>query len=434
MHRNALAMMETWLRHPDRKPLLMFGARQTGKSWLMAEFARRHFPQDHVSFDLERNGQARKAFEYDLEPLNLIRRLEQVAGQPIRPGSTLLILDEIQASNRALASLKYMQEELPQLHVIAAGSLLGIAVKTKGFTMPVGKVDTMTLTPMGFDEYLMALGEGSFVEEIRRCYDTASPFYLHDEMIERLWTYLLVGGMPEAVRTYVSTNDLSEVRRRQLDILDLYAADMTKYATPAETARIRDVWSSIPRQLAKENHKFQYKAVRTGARSSTHAAAIAWLLSAGLVNRCVQITDGHSPIAMHENVDSFKIYALDCGLLAAQSGLTAPMLLNAENRRLLDLNGITENHVAQALAAHGIPLRYWVSGGTAEVDFVIEPNDTITGIPIEVKSSTNTRSRSLNSYISKYAPSRAIRLSTKNFGEDNGILSAPLYAAFCVHG
>lgn len=434
MRRNLLPELDAWAHEPEHKPLLLCGARQTGKTYLLNELARTSFARNCVRFDLERDGRARQAFEPDLNPAAIVRRLSQVAGASITPGRTLLILDEIQASNRALAALKYFREDMPSLSVAAAGSLLGVALNRQGFSMPVGKVRTITLHPMGFDEFLDAIGEGSLIEGIRDCYARGEQFYLHDAMIERFWQYLLVGGMPEAVLEFAANGDYGKVKAIQMDIADLYAADMAKYATPEETARIRRTWDSIPAQLAKENRKFQYKLVSTGGRASVYATAIAWLTAAGLVTRCARIASGQLPLAMHEDVSAFKIYMSDTGLLSARSQLDAAVAMDPTYRNRIDLGGIVENYVAQALTANGIHLRYWTSGNTAEVDFVIQQRDVATGVPVEVKSSSNTRSRSLSVYRSKYEPSTSIRLSTKNFGIDNGIRSVPLYAAFCIHG
>ncbi|KAB8287123.1 ATPase [Bifidobacterium ramosum] len=436
MQRNLLRRLTAWANTPSdsRKPLLLYGARQTGKTYLLSELAATTFRNDSVRFDLERDARARQAFEQDLTPTTIIRRLSQISGRTITPGHTLLILDEIQASNRALTSLKYFCEDMPGLHIAAAGSLLGVAVNRQGFSMPVGKVHTMTLHPMSFDEFLDATGSGALIDEIRDCYRHAQPFYLHDDMLERFWQYVIVGGMPEAVSRFAATGDYDTVRDIQLTIADLYAADMAKYATPEETARIRDTWRSIPAQLAKDNHKFQYKLVKTGGRASVYSSAISWLLAAGLVNRCTRISNAQLPLAMHEDAAAFKIYMSDTGLLSARSQLEPAIATDREYRSRIDLGGIVENYVGQALSTNGIPLRYWTSGNTAEVDFVIQLADTSAAVPVEVKSSDNTRSRSLSVYRDRYRPDEAIRLSTKNFGIDNGIHSVPLYAAFCIGG
>ena len=435
MKRGVLDDLREWERRRRRKPLLLYGARQVGKTHVLKEFGRSF--DSFVYCDLERNGRARAVFESsvetDLDPATILRRLSAVLGVVIDPERSLLVLDEIQASNRALASLKYFAEDMPQLRLIGAGSLLGVAVSTQGFTMPVGKVQTCTMHPMTFPEFLAALGEESMVEEIRECYASGSPFYLHDHLMERLWTYALVGGMPEAVADYRENGDFQEVAEVQSDILELYVADMAKYATAGETARIRDVWDSIPAQLAKPNHKFQYKAVRTGGRASRYADAIAWLLSAGLVTRCVNVTSGLSPLKAHEDAETFKIYMADTGLLAQAEGLDAGLMLDEAGRARMDLGGLGENLVGQMLTANGIPLRYWTSNSTAEIDFVYERRGIAGGIPIEVKTSEHVRSRSLASFRAKYDPTEAIRVSAKNFGNENGIRSVPLYAAFCIH-
>lgn len=432
MRRNMLERLVEWSVSRDRKPLLLYGARQTGKTYLLAELARAVFPGDCVRVDLERDLRARQAFAMDLDTQSVVRRLSQVSGRPIVPGRTLLVLDEIQASNRALAALKYFQEDMPQLHVAAAGSLLGVAVNRQGASMPVGNVETMALHPMGFDEFLDAVGDGALVPEIRECHECSKPFYLHESMLERFWQYVIVGGMPEAVGRFVEDGDYAAVRMVQSTIADLYIADMAKYATPVESARIRDTWNSIPAQLAKENRKFQYKLVRSGGRASVYGPSIAWLLAVGLVERCTRVSGGQLPLAMHEDASAFKIYMGDTGLLAARSELDPALVLDADYRRRLDLGGVVENYVAQALAVNGVPLRYWTSGNAAKVDFVMQVPGATAATPVEVKSSDNTRSCSLAVYRGKYEPAEAIRLSTKNFSTENGVRSIPLYAAFCI--
>ncbi|NMM94778.1 ATP-binding protein [Bifidobacterium oedipodis] len=432
------AIMDTliaWESRKRRKPLLVYGARQVGKTHVLKAFGQEHC-ESCVYIDLERDGRARAVFEADphadLNPQSLLRRLSAVTGETINPDSTLLVLDEIQASNRALASLKYFAEDMPQLRIIGAGSLLGVAVRRKGFTMPVGKVQTLTMHPMTFPEFLDALGEGGYVDDIRECFATGAACYAHEHLMERLWSYMLVGGMPEAVEVFAEDGDYDAVAEVQQDIRDLYAGDMAKYATPAETAKIRDVWESVPAQLAKENHKFQYKAVRSGGRASVYGDAIAWLLSAGLISRCVNVNSGRMPLKQHEDLASFKVYMADTGLLAQADGLNAQVMFDAALRRNLDLGGLGENLVAQMLSANGVPLRYWTSSSTAEVDFVVERAGMVAGVPVEVKTSEHVRSRSLASYRGKYEPTEAIRISAKNFGIDNGIRSIPLYAAFCI--
>ncbi|WEV73955.1 AAA family ATPase [Bifidobacterium sp. ESL0798] len=269
MYRNATKQLLAWKQNCERKPLLIYGARQTGKSYLIRHFGHDEF-NDMAYFDLEANAAARSAFDGDIEPKTILRKLGQIQGKPIDPGKTLVVLDEIQASNRALASLKYFNETLPGSFVIAAGSLLGVTIKREGFSAPVGKVETMTLRPMSFDEFLLALGDETMRDDIRAQYKLSEQYVRHDDALDRYWSYLLCGGMPEAVATYVADNhDFGAIRTIQRNILDLYVADMAKYASPTETARIREAFNSIPAQLAKENHKFQYKIVHSGGERAS---------------------------------------------------------------------------------------------------------------------------------------------------------------------
>lgn len=430
MRRTALEILEDWKNRPSRKPLLLYGARQVGKTYLLKEFGRASF-ESVAYFDLEKQADARAAFERDLSPQTIISNLSQVLERPIDIAKTLIVIDEVQASNRALASLKYFCEEMPGAYVVAAGSLLGVAVNREGYSAPVGKVETCTLLPMAFDEFLDALGYKQMIDGITASYHLNEPYFLHEHALELYRSYLLVGGMPEAVLAYSESHDYGLVARIQETILDLYVADMAKYAQPYETARIIEAWKSIPAQLAKENKKFQYKTVRSGGRASQYEAALAWLEAAGLVNRCVQITSGQLPLALHENRDAFKMYLMDTGLLSALMHVRPAVLFDEEARKELDAGPLAENYMAQALTAQKLNLAYWVSNGKAEVDFVIDLG-LPKAVPLEVKSSSNVRSRSLSVYREKYRPPYAVRLSTKNFGMENGIKSIPLYAAFCI--
>ncbi len=430
MRRTAQKILEEWKNRPSRKPLLLYGARQVGKTYLLKEFGRTSF-ESIAYFDLEKQADARAAFERDLSPQTIVSNLSQVLGHLIDTSKTLIVFDEVQASNRALASLKYFCEEMPNAYVVAAGSLLGIAVNREGYSAPVGKVETYTLLPLAFDEFLDALGFGQMIEGITESYRLNEPYFLHERALELYRSYLLVGGMPEGVFAYSESRDYGSVARIQGTILDLYIADMAKYAQPYETARIIEAWKSIPAQLAKENKKFQYKTVRSGGRANQYEAALAWLEAAGLVNRCVQITSGQLPLALHENRDAFKMYLMDTGLLSTLMHVRPAVLLDEAARKELDGGPLAENYVAQALTAQKLNLAYWVSSGKAEVDFVLDLG-LPKAVPLEVKSSYNVRSRSLSVYREKYEPLYAIRLSTKNFGMEGRVKSVPLYAAFCI--
>ena len=430
MKRNAMSALMGWKSRSSRKPLLVYGARQVGKSHLIKEFAKAEF-DDYVFLDLERQAVAREVFDGDLDPNRVISNIEQVTNHRIDPHRTLIFFDEIQAAPRALAALKYICEELPDSYVVAAGSLLGVAVNRIGFSAPVGKVETLTLLPMTFDEWLEATGHGQMIKGISEAYARKAPYPLHEQALDFYRTYVLTGGMPEAVASYAEHGDFADVSRIQRDILDLYVADMAKYAEPIETARIREAWLSVPAQLAKENHKFQYKVVRSGGRASQYSVALDWLETAGLVNRCVRISSGQVPLKMQEDRSSFKIYLADTGLLSAMMEIPPAVMFDAAARKFLDAGALTENYVAQNLVAGGFVPRYWTSGRTAEVDFVIEDGGA-QAVPVEVKSSDNVRSRSLSVYREKYEPVRTLRLSTRNFGMSDGIESIPLYAAFCL--
>ncbi|SES74631.1 hypothetical protein SAMN05216348_102177 [Olsenella sp. KH3B4] len=430
MKRNAMSALMGWKSRSSRKPLLVYGARQVGKSYLIKEFAKAEF-DDYVFLDLERQAVAREVFDGDLDPNRVISNIEQVTNHRIDPHRTLIFFDEIQAAPRALAALKYICEELPDSYVVAAGSLLGVAVNRIGFSAPVGKVETLTLLPMTFDEWLEATGHGQMIKGISEAYARKAPYPLHEQALDFYRTYVLTGGMPEAVASYAEHGDFADVSRIQRDILDLYVADMAKYAEPIETARIREAWLSVPAQLAKENHKFQYKVVRSGGRASQYSVALDWLETAGLVNRCVRISSGQVPLKMQEDRSSFKIYLADTGLLSAMMEIPPAVMFDAAARKFLDAGALTENYVAQNLVAGGFVPRYWTSGRTAEVDFVIEDGGA-QAVPVEVKSSDNVRSRSLSVYREKYEPVRTLRLSTRNFGMSDGIESIPLYAAFCL--
>lgn len=425
-----MAKLKLWKDKPRRKPLLLYGARQVGKTHLIKQFGAECFSGVEY-FDLEKDPFARNAFSGSLDPEVIIANLSQAAGHAIDVRDTLIVFDEVQASNRALASLKYFCEDMPQAYVAAAGSLLGVAVSREGFSAPVGKVDAMTLRPMAFDEFLRAVGFASLVGGIEGAYASDAPYFMHERALELYRSYVLVGGMPEAVLVFAEQGDYQAVAEVQGNILDLYVADMAKYAQPYETARILEAWRSIPAQLAKENRKFQYKTVRSGGRASQYAAALAWLSAAGLVNVCTQVTSARLPLAAQENRGFFKVYMADTGLLSASMRMRPAALLDELSGERLDVGALTENYVAQALAANGVDLRYWVSAGTAEVDFVMEGEGS-RAIPVEVKSSRNVRSRSLGVYREKYGPDLCLRLSTKNFGFENGIKRVPLYAAFCV--
>lgn len=410
-------------------PLIVNGARQVGKSYILQEFGRREF-ENFIIVNLEVDKALVEKFEADLSPAAIIQYLESARSERIIPGRTLIILDEIQACERALTSLKYFCEQTPEYHIIGAGSLLGVAVNRKKYSFPVGKVDEMTLFPMDFEEFLWAMGRGNFAELIRRHYDSDEALDVHAAAVEFYNHYLIVGGMPAAVREFTETNSFVAVADIQNRILNEYIADMAKYAEPATSVKIRACFESIPAQLAKENRKFQYSVVQRGGSATLFGESIEWLRYAGVVLRCRKTTQGLLPVKVYVDLSDFKLYMSDVGMLVMQSGIGAQAILSPQGIEIPFMGAVAENYVAQAFSANRIPLLYWKNDNTAEVDFVIQKGMDV--VPVEVKAGTRVRSKSMNIFMSKYKCAYGIRLSKKNFGFENNIKSVPLYAAFCI--
>ncbi|WP_302370572.1 ATP-binding protein [Acidaminococcus massiliensis] len=429
MERKIIEALKGWKDSHRRLPLLVSGARQVGKTYILREFGAECF-ESMVYINLETNRRAAACFEEDLSPRQVLPYLEAVTGQRVIPGKTLLILDEIQSAERALTSLKYFAEEAPEIHVAAAGSLLGVALNRNRYSFPVGKVETLQLFPMDFEEFLWARERKQLAQAIRRNYEKMQPLPLglHQEAIRLYREYLVMGGMPAVVNGFLQTGSFLDVPPLQQEILDNYTADMAKYATPSETVKIRACYQSLPVQLAKENKKFQYKVVQKGGSSAIFGAPIEWLSQAGIVLRCQRLNHAAEPVAAYTDLSAFKLYGSDVGLLTAQAGLSPETILSGAGN--LFMGAVTENYVAQQLAVAGLPLYYWESRSTAEVDFVLPVQSRIYGV--EVKKGEHTRSRSLGVFLEQEHPTGAIRLSLKNFGCENGIRSVPLYAAFCL--
>jgi predicted AAA+ superfamily ATPase len=366
-----------------------------------------------------------------LNPERIVGQLSALSGQTILPGHTLLIFDEIQACDQALTSLKYFAERAPHYHIIAAGSLLGLAMKREKYSFPVGKVDMLRLYPMDFEEFLWAIGQRGLCDLIQESYNGFRPLSLHDTAIDLYKTYLVVGGMPGAVQEYADKRDFDFVTALQRTLNDSYIADMAKYATTQETARIMAAWASVPAQLAKENRKFQYKVIKSGARSNEYQAALEWLKAAGMINKCVRITEGKLPLSAYADNEAFKIYMVDTGLLFSKLDIAANAVIHTPHAFDGFKGALAENYICQALAANGIRPYYWASPGKAEVDFVFQEKSGAI-IPLEAKSAENVRSKSLRTYRDTYKPVYSIRVSAKNFGFENGIKSVPLYAVFCL--
>lgn len=413
-------------------PLLLYGARQVGKTFILMDFGEKNY-ENVVYVNLETNRSVASVFENDIAPGRIITLLEAIVGEEIHPGKTLLFLDEIQSCERALTSLKYFCEQAPEYHIVSAGSLLGVAVNRQQYSFPVGKVKSLSLYPLDFEEFLWALGEEVLAGEIRSCYEEHRPMVeaLHEKALEFYHYYLIVGGMPAAVNEYVGRGKLVLVPNVQHEILGNYVADMAKYASAEETVRIRAAFHSIPAQLAKDNRKFQYKVVQRGASSSMFGASIEWLEQAGVVLKCKRILQGDDPIAVYEDLSSFKLYMGDVGLLVAKSGLSLQTVLLGEANTFM--GAVTENYLAAQLTAMGYAIYYWApEDSQAELDFVIQSGGRVTAI--ESKRGTHNRSRSLRIFIRKYRPDRAVRFSEKNFYYTDSVEALPLYAVFCLAG
>lgn len=430
MKRKVEALLLAWKnKSAGRRPLLVNGARQVGKTYILRKFGEEQF-KNVVYINLETNLTIASYFNDNIAPERLLRYLEASTGERIIAGETLIIFDEIQSCERALTSLKYFCEETPEFHIAAAGSLLGVAINRQHYSFPVGKVETLTMYPLDFEEYLWARGKEFLTSEIRSSFSamTALPDALHAEATELYREYLLIGGMPASINAFLKNGSFLDVSLVQGEILDNYIADMAKYASNTDSVKIRACYNSIPAQLAKDNRKFQYKVVQKGGSATLFGASIEWLHLAGIVLKCQRINQAFEPISVYADLSAFKLYMGDVGILTAKSGLSQQTILSGEGNTFM--GAVTENYVAQQLAAKGYDLYYWESGNTAELDFVLQRENQI--IAIEVKKGERVRSRSLNLFMGAYKPSGAIRLSLKNFGEKDGLKSVPLYAAFCI--
>ena len=430
MERKIESELIKWKNSTTRMPLVLHGARQVGKTFVVTKFAREQY-SNFVYLNFEANAQLQAIFARDFSPKRIVADLSVLMGVAIQEQNTLLFFDEIQASERALTSLKYFSEDSPNYHIIAAGSLLGVALHREQYSFPVGKVVLKMLYPFDFEEFLWATASKDAAKIVRACYDNDVSCSLHAHFMEQFRLYLCLGGMPQVINTYMQTKSFDEVANVQRNIADAYIADMAKYSLPADTVKIMSTYNSIPSQLSKENTKFQYKLIKSGARSNQYETAMDWLCASGIVIKCVRIHQGRYPLSVFSEQGIFKIYMGDVGLLRSKLGISAQVILSDSQQMNYFKGSLIENYVANALVSCGFECYYWESEGKAEVDFVIQTGGGEC-IPIEVKSSDNVRSKSLNQYILKYNPAYSIRISAKNFGFENGIKSIPLYAVFCI--
>ena len=431
MYRKIFNYLNDWKSSPHRKPLILQGARQVGKTYSVLEFGRSSY-ENVAYFNFETNPKLNQTFEEDISPEYLIPILSHISGQTIIKEKTLIIFDEVQLCERALTSLKYFCENAPEYHIIALGSLLGVAVNRAKFSFPVGKVDMKTLYPMDMEEFLYALGEEDLVTQIKQCFDTNKPLpsALHDAAMQYYRQYLVIGGMPECVIQYVQTKNYILVRHTQDTILASYLNDMSKYNNLNEIKKTRLAYDNITVQLSKKNTRFQYKLIKKGGRASEFENAIEWLCLSGIVSQVYKAEQVKKPLENYRDIDSFKIYVSDLGLLCAKKDLTANDILYMVEELNDFKGGMTENYVNVQLTINGYTTYYWESDRGAEIDFIIQREGQL--IPIEVKSADNTRAKSLNIYMDTYKPLYAIKLSTKNFGFEDNKKIVPLYAAFCI--
>ena len=424
MKRFALERLKEWKEKPNRKPLIIRGARQVGKTWLMKEFGKTFFEKvAYVNFDS--NTRMQQVFDGEINIERIVLAISAETGISVNPENTLLIFDEVQEVPKALSSLKYFCENAPEYAVVAAGSLLGVALH-KGTSFPVGKVDFMDLYPLTFQEFLCALGEERFVE-ILRGKDTDMVTMFKSKYIDRLREYYFVGGMPEVVQTYVDTKDFNQVREIQKNLLNYYQQDFSKHAEISLVPRLNLVWNSIPMQLAKENKKYIYGQVRKGARAKDFELAIQWLLDCGLIHKVHRIEKPALPLKAYMNLDIFKIYLLDVGLLMAMTGLNAQVIIDG-NRIFTEFKGaLTEQYILQQLIAgeNVDPYYYSAENSKGEIDFILQGNTSV--IPLEVKAEENLRAKSLKAFCEKYKPKYAVRTSMSDYREQEWMTNIPLY-------
>jgi len=429
--RTLYANLIHWKNSQRRKPLLLKGARQTGKTYLLREFGNREY-SNVAYFDFEQDPRLKSLFDPDLDPRRIASDLEIYSGTQITPGRDLIILDEIQASDRALASLKYFSDQAPEYHIAGAGSLLGISLSQPS-SFPVGKVNFLDLQPMSFFEFLDAMGDRRLSKLLSGLHEIAPvPEAIHQQLIERLSDYFFVGGMPEAVKCFAERGGAAEVRQIQHEVLDSYVLDFAKHAPSSEIPKLRMTWESIPRHLGKENKKFMFSAVRKGARAREYENALRWLEDAGLVHLCHAVVSSRMPLKHYADRSIFKVYPLDIGLLGAMVQVQPQTPITAEALFSEYRGALTESYVAQQIIATGHKdLFYWRSrGGKAELDFLLSLSDAV--VPIEVKAGTSLQSRSLRSYADQFDPEIMVRASLRNLKKDGQICNVPLYAVESV--
>jgi uncharacterized protein len=425
MYRNALKDLLKWKSKINKKPLVIRGARQVGKTWLMKKFGEQEFVNTvYISFD--NNQQMKNLFEIDLKIERIITGLELYSGQKIVPENTLLIFDEIQEVPKALTALKYFNENAPEYQIVCAGSLLGVALH-QGTSFPVGKVEFMDLYPLSFTEFMRAMGSEDFVDLLEDGnFDLATNF--REQYIELLKYYYYVGGMPEVVSAFSINRDFNEARSIQENILMAYEQDFSKHAPNEVIPRIRMLWNSIPSQLTKENKKFIYGLIKEGARAREYEMAMLWLIDCGLVHKINRVTNPNLPLKAYEDLKAFKLFMLDVGLLSCMVRLNRSVLLNGNDLFKEFKGALTEQYVLQQLQINSdLNTYYWTNDrGNAEIDFLVDNGNRV--VPIEVKAEENLRAKSLRTYYEKYKPNISIRSAMSDYRKEEWLLNLPLWA------
>ena len=425
MYRIAMEKLLKWKQSKRRKPLIIEGARQVGKTWLMKEFGRQAYA-DTVYINFDSNSKMAELFASDLDTERLIMGLELYIGRKIDPENSLLIFDEVQEVPRALTSLKYFYENAPEYHIVCAGSLLGIALH-QGTSFPVGKVDFLKLYPLSFKEFLMATGKERFAELLdKRDFPMITSF--KQLYIDALKQYYFIGGMPEAVQSFVENKDFNEVREIQKRILAAYEQDFSKHAPVEIVPRLRMLWNSIPSQLAKENKKFIYGLIREGARAKDYETAIMWLSDCGLVHKVSRVNAAGIPLRAYEDLKAFKLFVVDVGLLGCMTGLRQRTLLEGNDLFVEFKGALTEQYVCQQLKTmEDLDVYYYTNDrGSCEVDFIIDTGEQV--VPVEVKAEVNLRAKSLKTYYEKFSPQISVRTSMADYKREEWLVNLPLYA------
>jgi predicted AAA+ superfamily ATPase len=430
MRRLIMKDLIEWKNRKNRKPLILKGVRQSGKTFILNQFGRENYV-DIAYFNFESEPSLSNIFSEDLDPVRIITELSINIKKPVNPQTTLVFFDEIQFCNKAITSLKYFCEQLPEYHIVCAGSLIGIAM-SKPLSYPVGKVDVYTLYPMSFQEYVLANDENMLVEYINNLdFNTSLSKIFANKLISYLKIYFITGGMPEAVSNWLENRDISETERILDDILNLYLLDFAKHAPAEDFPKLSLIWKSIPEQLAKDNERFFFGHAKKGARAKDLEDAIEWLISAGMVYKVCRISKPFTPLSTYSNNSLFKLFLSDVGLLRKMSGLSPNSILKETNTYTEFKGALTENYILNELIKlTGKSPYFWKSGNTAEVDFIIQTNDMI--IPLEVKSSVNVKSKSLSVYREKYQPDLSLRTSLLNLKKESNLINIPLYMFWTI--